>query len=305
MLVVIGSLNVDYVAFAARVPRPGETLSGTRFAMHPGGKGANQAYGAARLGAPVRMVGRVGADAAGQWLVERLALGGVDVTGVMRDSSAATGTALIVVGEDGENSIVVVPGANGALRASDLDEGRAFEGARVVLLQLETPIDVVEAAARQARRTGCTVLLDPAPARPVGRAALELVDYVTPNESELLTLCGERPQTEVSPDDARILARRLLEGGCRRVVVKLGAAGALLVGSGVERRWPAFEVPVVDTTAAGDAFNAAFAVALAEGLDEALAGRFACAAAARSVMVEGAQSGMPDRADVETLLRRA
>jgi ribokinase len=303
MIVVVGSLNVDYVAFAARVPGPGETLSGTRFAMHPGGKGGNQAYAAARLGAPVRMVGRVGVDVAGDWLIERLSLGGVNVAGVKRDPSVGTGTALIVVGEDGENSIVVVSGANGTVQASDLDESGTLNRADVVLLQLETPIDVVSAAAAAARRAGCVVLLDPAPAQPAASLPLALADYVTPNESELLTLCGERPRAGLPLEDARTLARRLVATGCRRVVVKLGAAGALLVGAEIDRLWPAFRVPVVDTTAAGDAFNAAFAVALSEGLDEDAAGRFAGAAAARSVTAEGAQSSMPDRATVESLLR--
>ena len=178
------------------------------------------------------MVGRVGVDVAGDWLIERLALGGVDVTGVRRDPSVGTGTALIVVGEDGENSIVVVPGANGTVDAAQVDESGALDRADVVLLQLETPIDVAVAAATDARRDGCTVLLDPAPAQPTARAALELADYVTPNESELLTLCGERPRPELSLEDARTLARRLVDTGCRRLIVKLGAAGALLVGAG-------------------------------------------------------------------------
>jgi ribokinase len=303
MVVVVGSLNVDYVAFATRVPLPGETVPGTRFAMHPGGKGANQAFAAARLGAPVRMVGRVGADRSGDWLLERLAMGGVDVTGVGRDRSNGTGSALIAVGEDGENSIVVVPGANGTADVADLEAGRVFDGAAAVLLQLETPIDVVAAAAEQARRRGCLVLLDPAPAQRVAPGVLARADYVTPNESELLTLCGEPSGRALTTGEARLLARRLVEAGCRRVIVKLGAAGALLVAPDADRFWPAFEVPVVDTTAAGDAFNAAFAVALAEGQDEEAAGRFACAAAARSVMSEGAQSGMPRREDVEALLR--
>ena len=300
MILVVGSLNVDYVAFAPHVPRVGETLSGTRFAMHPGGKGANQACAAARLGAPVRMVGRVGADVPGDWILDHLRQVGVDVARVVRDPMAGTGTALIVVDAVGRNSIVVVAGANGSLRAADLDG--AFAGARVLLLQLESPIDVVSEAAARARAEGSLVVLDPAPARPLPNDLLELADYVTPNETELLRLCGLDSRERVTTDEAATLARRLLETGCRKVVVKLGEAGALLVAPEVERWWPAFRVEVVDTTAAGDAFNAAFAVALAEGRSEDEAGRFACAAAARSTMAEGAQPAMPVRGEVEALL---
>lgn len=177
-----------------------------------------------------------------------------------------------------------------------------MQGARVVLVQLETPIDAVEAAVGVARRAGATVLLDPAPARPLPDGLLHGVDFLTPNESELAVLCGEDPG-ELRDDEAIALADRIRQRGVARVIAKLGARGALLVGPDGERhRWPAFDVPAIDTTAAGDAFNAALAVSLAEGASLEAAGRFACAAAAQSVTREGAQTGMPTRDEVDVLL---
>ncbi len=303
MLTVFGSLNLDYVAFAPRVPGPGETVPGTRFAMHAGGKGANQAFAAARLGAPVRLIGRVGRDSQGDWLVAQLRAGGVDVSGVSRHDTETTGVALIVVDQAGENSITVVAGANGTLTPEDVAASGGFAGARVVLLQLETPIPTVLAAARQARDVGAVVVLDPAPARPLPDELVGLVDYLTPNESELGALCGVAPGP-LSRSDAARLARRLVDRGAPRVVVKLGAAGALLVEATSEHWWPAFEVEAVDTTAAGDAFNAALGVAVAEGVPLVEAGRFATAAAGCSVTCKGAQASMPDRGAVQTLLAR-
>lgn len=303
MILVVGSVNVDYVAFVHTAPLPGETVTGTRFATHPGGKGANQAFAAARLGAEVALVARVGDDAQGSWLRAHLDKGGVGVEAVAVEVSASTGVALIVVDARGQNSIVVAPGANGTLTPETVHRVRGlFDRARVVLLQLETPLETVIAAAQQAREAGCTVLLDPAPARPLPDALLRLVDYLTPNETELLRLSGLEAgavgQGGLTRERAAGLAQGLRARGAAAVVAKLGAAGALLVGAAGKRHAPARAVPVVDTTAAGDVFNAAFAVALVGGAAENAALGYAVEAATWSVTREGAQSSMPAAADV-------
>jgi ribokinase len=307
MLVVFGSLNLDLVTNVTRAPGPGETVTGTSFATHPGGKGANQAYAASRLGADVRLVGRVGADAAGEQLVAHLRAGGVRVDGVEALPGSTSGVALIVVEASGENRIVVVPGANGTWTADAVAAAAPhFAGAQVLLVQLETPLDAVAAAVALGQRIGAQVIVDPAPAPPgleaLPAGVLEGLAYLTPNEAELLALTGEAPRPHVSVDEARALARRLVTRGVRRVVAKLGAAGAILVGDEGEHWWPAPPVAAVDSTAAGDVFNGALAVALAEGAGIAAAGRFASAAAGLSVTRPGAQPGMPVRADVEALL---
>jgi ribokinase len=251
------------------------------------------------------MIGRVGADAHGTWLVDGLRSAGVDTTGVRVDEGAETGTALIMVDGGGQNQIVVVPGANGGF-----DE-RAFEAVRpvlrpgdVVMLQLEIPLATVMAAARHARAAGAAVILDPAPAASVPDELFELADWVTPNESELGVLAGAvgAPGT---PSDLAVVesrARSLQARGARGVIVKLGAAGALLVAAGSARHVPAFPVAAVDTTAAGDAFNGALTVALLEGRPPEDAVRFACAAAAVCVSRPGAQASMPARSDVARVL---
>lgn len=309
-ILVVGSANVDYVAFVENAPRPGETVTGTRFATHPGGKGANQAFAAARLGAASALIARVGRDTQGAWLAAHLASGGVETRDVVVDDEATTGVALIVVDHSGENSIVVAPGANGRLTPADVTaRADRFATAQAVLLQLEAPLDTVTMAAEEAQRAGCTVLLDPAPARSLPDGLLGLADYVTPNETELLTLCGRDGAAgagaALTLADAETLARTLLERGPSRVMAKLGAAGALLVGRELVVHAPAPAVRAVDTTAAGDVFNAAFAAALTDGADEQQALRYGVAAAAVSVTREGAQSSMPTAAEVRALLAGA
>jgi ribokinase len=299
--VVVGSLNADLVARVARLPAAGETVAGRELAVFPGGKGANQAVAAARLGAPVRMVGRVGDDENGRRLRQSLDAAGVDTGGVCVDAGAPTGAALIATDDAGRNQIVVVQGANGRVSPADVErERQAFAGAGFVLVQLEIPLDAVAAALRLGRAAGALAILDPAPAGPEARGLLGSADYVTPNESELAALA----ETAGSGESEQALAGRLVELGARRVVAKLGARGALLVTRGGVRRWPAFAVAAVDTTAAGDAWNGAFAAALGAGADEDAAGRFACAAAALSVTRAGAQPSLPRRAEVEALLAR-
>jgi ribokinase len=307
-LVVVGSLNADLVARVERFPQPGETATALDFAVFPGGKGANQAYAAARLGASVRMVGQVGRDAHGDLLVRSLASAGVDVALVARVDDAPTGLALITVDHSGQNHIVVVAGANGSFGPDRLRAAEALFSASALLLQLEVPLATVEAAARAARDAGVPVVLDPAPAQAIPDRLLELADYVTPNETELLALAGgvaagaglggERAAR------AEAAARRLLGRGAHKVVVKMGEAGALLVTAAGAEHWPPFPVAVLDTTAAGDAFNAAFAVALSEGRSERDAGRFACAAGALCATRAGAQPSMPTRSEVVELMGR-
>lgn len=293
-IVVVGSLNADLVTRVARFPAPGETVAGRDFKVHPGGKGANQAYAAARLGGRVFMVGRVGQDAHGDLLTASLRQAGVDVAGVGRDAEAPTGLALITLDGAGENEIVLVSGANGQLRPEHVEASAArIASAGVVLLQLEVAMDTVEAAARLARAGGARVILDPAPAQALSPALLDCVDFLTPNQSELAALAGGR-----AAGDERDAARALSVGG-RCVIVKKGEAGALLVDGDREYAWPAPRVRVVDSTGAGDAFNGALAVALAEGKTIEDAGRFAVATGSVCVTRQGAQPSMPTRAEVE------
>jgi ribokinase len=299
-ITVVGSLNVDYVVRVTRFPRPGETLGGERFQTFAGGKGANQACAAARLGARVRLVGQVGDDPQGDWILTQLSSDGVNVSGVRRTRDTTTGVALITVAADGQNHIVIVPGANGTMGEEWLDaQSSAFDGAAAVLLQWEIPDAVVLGAARRARASGARVLLDPAPARPVPDGLLPLCDYVTPNESELASLAGARPATSLSRAEARQLADVVRRRGASKVVVKMGAAGVLLVDGRGAGAWDAPRVDAVDTTAAGDCFNGAFAVALSEGRSEPDAVRFAMSAASLSVTRAGAQPSMPSRVEVE------
>jgi ribokinase len=299
-IVVVGSLNADLVTRLDRFPSPGETVAALDFAVHPGGKGANQAYAAARLGGKVSMVGCIGRDAYGDLLARSLSDVGVDVSGVTREAQAPTGMALIALDASGENQIVLVAGANARLDPGRLAASEArLAAAAVVLLQLEVPLATVSAAARIARAGGATVILDPSPAQPLPRELLSCVDYLTPNQSELQTLTGRAEGSQA--DQA---ARDLTRGIGLKVIVKMGDAGALLVDGDRPSFWPAVRVAAVDTTGAGDAFNAALAVALSEGRSLTEAGRWAVAAGALCVSRAGAQPSMPARQEVETTLGR-
>jgi len=302
-IVVIGSLNADFVVAVEHFPAPGETVRGSDFTIFPGGKGANQAFAAARLGGDVAMVGRVGDDANASILKQSLASAGVDVGHVATDVRAPTGVAIISIDQAGQNQIVVAPGANDALDVSTLAVSRdLLADAAIILLQLEIPLETVIAAADVAREGGATVVLDPAPARELPIELLRAVDYLTPNETELAALTSAPIETRLGVPEAIERARMLIERGVRKIVVKLGDQGAVLVTREHEHHWPAMPVVAVDTTAAGDAFNAAFAVALAQGKSEIDAGWYATAAAACAVTRRGAQPGMPSGADVERLL---
>ncbi|MFO7173033.1 MAG: ribokinase [Bacillota bacterium] len=301
-IVVVGSLNLDLVARVPRRPRGGETLLGYRLDQFPGGKGANQAVAAARLGARVAMVGAVGADGFGDTLLAALAGDGVDIRWVERRPGVGTGVALITVDDQAENSIVVIPGANGEVTPAQVAAAEpAIAGARVMLLQLEIPLPAVQAAAELGRRHGLTVILDPAPApaAPLPRKLMELADFVTPNETEAAALTG----LPVDPADPRPVAEALLGQGARRALVKLGARGVYCLGPEGEFRHPGFPVAAVDTTAAGDAFAGGLAAALVEGLPLAEALAWGCAAGALAVTRPGAQAAMATRDELIAFLQ--
>lgn len=297
---------MDFVVTTGHLPAPGETVLGRNFQMIPGGKGANQACAAGRLaaGTSVRMVGRVGYDVFADHLRASLAAAGVDVSAVMGTRSQPTGIAMIAVDEGGQNSIIVASGANFAFEAREVEGTRSsFRGASFVLFQLETPVDTVAAAMKLARAEGARTILDPAPARPLPAALLEQVDILTPNESEACMLLG-RPAGRVGLAEAPELAkavRSLVPSGA--VILKLGDQGCLWFDGSRELHVPGFAVTAVDSTAAGDTFNGALAVALAEGVAVEQALRFANAAAAISVTRMGAQASVPTRSEVDEFLR--
>jgi ribokinase len=298
-ILIIGSLNADLVVRVPRFPVPGETISGGDLKIIPGGKGANQAVAAAKLGATTAMLGRVGQDQFGKILLNNLERFQVDTSRV-QTSPSATGTAVIIVDEIGQNSIVLSPGANGEVTKVDVNEfsvGRI--GARFVLLQLEIPLDVVTFAAESARENNVLVILNPAPARALPAELLKSVDYIVPNESELSLLTG----LEVFDlDSAEVAARELLQQGTFKVIVTLGDKGALYVSRDGSFHIPAFSVNVLDTTAAGDAFIAGMAVSLAQGKIMRESIRFACACGALAATKFGAQSSLPTIDEVEKFL---
>ena len=306
LIVVVGSLNADLTVRVSRFPLPGETITGDTFAVVPGGKGANQAAAAGRLGGRVMMVGQVGADAQGAMLRAALTDAGVDVTMVAVDESAATGVAVITIDARGENEIVLAAGSNGTFGPERIAPSLAvLRSARAVLLQLEIPLATVMRAATEAQSAGALVILDPAPATPVPDQLLALADYVTPHEHELAVLAGADPgDGEVAVADLDAMARAVLARGSSRVLVKVGARGARLITRDGVSEWPARPVRAVDTTAAGDAFNGALAVALTEGASIDQAVRFATVAASISVTRPGAQPSLPTRAEVDAAMRR-
>lgn len=296
-VLVVGSLNMDLVLPVPRHPKPGETVVGGDLRRFPGGKGANQAVAAARLGARVRMIGRVGADAYGAELKRGLEAEGIETEDVA-ELDAPTGVALIGVSADGQNAIVVSPGANARLRPEDLVPER-FAGAGVVVLQLETPLETVQRAAELGRAAGARVLLNAAPAQALPEGLLGALDVLVVNEFEAARVAGAHEPE--GPEEALALAREL----ARRVpvaVVTLGARGLVWAGAEGEGILPAFEVRAVDTTAAGDAFVGGLAAALAAGepLERAL--RFASAAGALAATRHGAQPSLPSAEAVRTLL---
>jgi ribokinase len=295
-IIVIGSSNTDLIVRAARLPGAGETVLGGDLATAAGGKGANQAVAAARLGAAVAFVGRVGVDMFGQQAAAGLEREGLDLRHLVRDGEAPSGVALIVVDDAGQNLIAVAPGANHRLTPADVAAAQpAYAAARVMLLQLEIPMETVVAAARAGRTAGLTIILNPAPAQPLPDDLYPLLDFITPNEHEAAALTG---QTDHERAAAALRAR-----GVKTVIITLGAAGALVASSGGTRRIPGFNVQAVDTTAAGDAFNGGLAVALARGDELDAAVRYAHAVAALSVTRAGAQPSLPAGEAVAAFMR--
>jgi ribokinase len=300
-VVVVGSINMDLVVRAQRVPVAGETITGLGFQTHFGGKGANQAVAVARLGYPVSMIGRTGDDAFGTQLREGLRSAGVDVS-ALGISEGSSGVAVIIVSQSGDNVIVVTPGANGLVTPADIDANiEMIRNAGIVLTQLEIPLATVEHLAAVCASEGVPLMLDPAPACELAPAVLQRTRWFTPNETEV----GFYLSKASNADPPGKVADSLLALGPEAVILKLGARGAYLVDHhGVRTQINAFPVRAVDTTAAGDAFNGAFATALMLGNTPAESARFAAAAAAISVTRPGAQSSMPRFAEVEELLKR-
>ena len=295
-IVVAGSFNADLVTYMQRMPRPGETVHGDTFATGAGGKGSNQAVAAARLGADVTFIGRVGNDVFAELAYEIWDAEGVNRDYVKRDDEVATGVAPILVDSSGENMIVVVLGANLRLQESDIDAARAaISQADMLVVQREINLDIVPYVLRSARECGVKTMLNPAPAEGTASEMIALADYVTPNEIELETLSGGMP------NDVTTAARALLTRGAQTAVVTLGAQGARIVTMEDSIIVPTFGVDVVDTTGAGDTFTAGLAVGISEGMALEQAVRFANAAAALCVTKPGAADSAPYRADVDAL----
>jgi ribokinase len=301
-IAVVGSLNADVSIWMESMPRAGETAFGTRAALYAGGKGANQAVQAARVGAPVRLIGRIGRDVLGEVVTASIAGSGVDLDGVVRDPEAGTGVASIWIDGSGENRIVLAQGANGRLAAADVDASRLAIGeAALVVCQLEVPLEAIERACAIAREHDVPVLLNPAPARTLPASLLNAVEWLVPNAVEAEALSGVQV---TGVEDALVAARALRDLGPRAVIVTLGSAGAVVSAPGVDEPVPAVPVAeVVDTTAAGDAFCGALAAELARGVGVLDAVRFAAAAGAVAVATAGAQPSLGDRPAIEAALR--
>ncbi|MFJ3468613.1 ribokinase [Pseudomonas sp. NPDC090201] len=297
-VVIVGSLNMDLVTRAPRLPRAGETLAGQSFVTVPGGKGANQAVAAARLGASVAMIGCVGDDAYGEQLRSALLTEGIDCQAVTTIAGESTGVALIVVDDNSQNAIVIVAGGNGHVSASVVDGFDVLlQQAEVIICQLEVPESTVGHVLKRGHELGKTVILNPAPATgPLPEQWYGWVDYLIPNESEATALTGLPVD---SPASAEAAAKTLLASGVGKVVVTLGEQGALFASQERVEHFPAPRVKPVDTTAAGDTFVGGFAAALADGKSEAEAIRFGQIAAALSVTRSGAQPSIPTFAEVQ------
>ena len=304
-IAVVGSSNTDMIIKTSRIPRPGETVLGGEFHMAAGGKGANQAVAAARAGGDVAFIARIGTDIFGKRAVEGFIHDRVDVEHVYQDRRTASGIALISVGQNGENSIAVASGANAKLSAENVRRARrAIASAKILLMQLETPLETVRKAAEIAAANKVPIILNPAPARALDDRLLRLVSFLTPNETETELLTGIKIKKE---SDMARASQKLLNKGVHAVFITLGVKGVFVASETekIRRIISAFKVKAVDSTAAGDVFNGALAVALAEGRPLLDAAHFANAAAALSVTKLGAQPSAPYRKEIERLLRTA
>jgi ribokinase len=301
-IVVVGSINLDLTVWSPRMPTPGETIRGTGFGVFTGGKGANQAAAAARLGHASSLIGRVGDDPFAETLLTELERAGVSTEFVWK-TAGPSGIAVIVSAASGENSIIVAPGANNRLLPADLEACASMIGsAAAVLTQLEIPLETIEALAAMTSRSGVPLILDPAPAQALPPEVLARIDWITPNETEARLLTGHASALW-SERDVREVAEHFLSRGPKNILMKLGERGAwLATQDGLRTLIPAYRVSVVDTTAAGDAFNGSFAVALARGACPAEAARFASAVAALSVTRRGALPSLPTQDEVAAFL---
>ncbi len=299
-IVVVGSSNTDMVIKTPRQPKPGETIIGGEFFMAAGGKGANQAVAAARAGGDVHFIARIGGDIFGQQSLEGFVRDGIHVENIVQDKSASSGVALIIVAADGENSIAVASGANARLGIEDILLAKeVITSSSVVLMQLESPLETVIEAAEVASAAGVPVILNPAPAQVLGDDLLKRLSYLTPNKTEAEIMTGV---TLIAKADLARAADILLEKGMKGVLITLGPKGVFVATREKKEVVPAFNVTPVDTTAAGDAFNGALAIALAEGRSLFDAARFGNAAAAIATTKLGAQPSLPLREDIERLL---
>ena len=301
-IIVFGSINIDLVATAPRLPIAGETLLGYDFFKAPGGKGANQAVALTKLGISTEIVGRVGKQSFSEELIDYLQTAGVKTDNVFVDETVSSGVAIITVDDAGENQIVVIPGANGRVGAEDVERlSRLLPRKQALLLQLEIPISAAIAAANEAQKAGVKVILDPAPAqKELPKELYPLVDILTPNEIEATQLVGFPVNNE---DSAKKAAEVLLHKGVKCAIVKLGAKGVYCCTSGESFFTPAFSVKTVDTTAAGDAFNGGLAAALSEGLSLHEAVVWGSAAGALAATKSGAQPSLPDRDTFDKFLQ--
>ena len=304
-IVVVGSVNLDLVSTCERLPSPGETVSGNNFQMFEGGKGANQAVAVARLGYPVAMVAKVGGDEFGNRLRVALKVAGVSIEHVSVAEGVSSGVAMITADRHGQNTIVVIPGANGRLLPADMDQAAPLlRSAGMILAQLEIPIRTIEYLSKLAKKFRVPLMLDPAPAQPLSPKVFKSIAFLTPNETEAASLCG-RDGMAIDCSNARDIAEQLLSKGPRNVILKMGKQGSYFSGQDTTGNFvPAFKVRAVDSTAAGDAFNGGLAVSLLQGKGLIEAGRFASAVAALSVKRKGAQPSMPTIAQVHEFLKR-
>jgi len=302
-VVIFGSINMDLAIATPRLPLPGETITATNFATAPGGKGANQAVAASRLGVNTHMVGRIGSDSFGEKLLESLATAGVETRGVLISDRSSSGVAVIAVGGGGENSIIVVPGANGEIDKKDSDRLKdLLPGKTALLLQLEIPLEAVINAAKIAKEIGVKVILDPAPFREDIPAELyQLIDIITPNEIEASQLVGFPVN---NPETAKKAAQELRRRGVKIAIVKLGARGVICVSENQTLFIPAFPVETVYTVAAGDAFNGGLVAALDKPLSLREAVKWGAVAGALCATKSGAQSAMPDKETFENFLSK-
>lgn len=299
-IVVIGSLNMDMVIRINNMPQIGETILGNGLTKIPGGKGANQAIAAARLGANVSMIGRIGDDDHGKALISNLKEAGVKTEGISKDEKAHTGIAFINVTDIGDNSIIVIPGANHCCVPSDVDKNiRLIEKADIVIVQLEIPIETVIYAIKTANKLGKKVILNPAPAAKLPADLYEKIDIITPNENELEVLTTTEGQEN---DEYQFRCNELLKKGVDTVIVTLGSKGAAIMSDNKSKYFPAVKVQAIDTTAAGDSFTAGFAAALMEGMDYEEAIQFANSVAAFVVTRKGAQTSLPWKKEVKAFI---